>query len=216
MPPQSALKPGDGLCSPGLKKLLTESDGADGACRLIRINPTLRAECEAVAPLLASAKAPASEVEIMEILIRNAPAYGVSAPAGGNWAFLFGPYLEALEGYPAYAIEDAFLRWNRGEGHANLQMASFYPKPGQLVMLAQKGKAELFMAAYRAERALKEAEKAPRKISDDERRQVAEGMRALAASMQAKRIPDPGTPRKSPQEVAAELRAKAEKDFDVV
>lgn len=214
---QSEPRSAGELCSKGLLKLLTEGDDAGGACRLISLNATLRAECERVLPMLMEAREPAPENEVLEILVRHAPAYNVAVPAGGNWSYLFGPYLDALEGLPAYAIEDAFLRWNRGEGHANLQMASFYPKSAQLVMLAQKGKATLYMASYRAKKALEYVDKtAPRQIPEEERRKVADALRELSQTMRSKPMPHDFPPRVSPQEMAARIRAAAPDDGDVI
>lgn len=195
--------------SPGLKKLLTEGEDAAGACRIISLNPKLREESERQLPMLKAAKAPAERNDILAILVRRAPQYGITEKLAGEWATFFEDYLEALDGLPAYAIEEAFLRWNRGEGHTNLQMASFYPKSAQLYMLAQKAKTELWMAAYRAEKALAHAEQAAKpKPSAEERAQVAAQMRDLAANIGGKALPT-RSPTQSPQQVAAELRASA-------
>lgn len=205
--PPSDSKLAPGLCSPGLKRLLTEGEDAGGACRLITLNPKLRAECQEILPALQGAKAPAAEAEVLEILVRNAPTYGITAPGVGGWMVFFGAYLDALEGLPAYAIEDAFLRWNRGEGHANLQMASFYPKPGQLFTLAQKGKAELWLAAYRAEKALAYAEEKA-KPPPEVRKEVGSKLGDLLAELKgARRMPDPFRPTLSPQQMAEKIRA---------
>lgn len=204
--PPNGTKLAPGLCSPGLKRLLTEGDGDGGACRLIHLNAKLRAECQEILPALQGAKTPAAEEEILEILVRNAPTYGITAPGVGGWMVFFGAYLDALEGLPAFAIEDAFLRWNRGEGHANLQMASFYPKPGQLFTLAQKGKAELWIAAGRAAKALAYAE-AKTKPPPEVRKEVAGNLSDLLGELtRARKAPDPFKPRVTPQQMAEQIR----------
>lgn len=189
---------------------MTEGADAGGACRLIHLNAKLRAECSEILPALQAAKAPADEAEVLEILVRNAPTYGINAPGVGGWEVFFGAYLDALEGLPAYAVEDAFLRWNRGEGHANLQMASFYPKPGQLFTLAQKGKAELWMAAYRADKALAYAE-AKTTPPPEVRKEMGAKLSDLLAELKGTAKP-PGAfgPRVSPQQMAQQIRAQAE------
>lgn len=206
---QSAREPTSPLLSPGLKKLLTEGEGDGGACRLISLNSKLRAEAEAALPALQSAKSPATVDETLEILVRHAPHYGITQKMAGEWRTFFGAYLDALEGLPAYAVEDAFLRWNRGEGHVNLQMASFYPKAPQLVMLAQKGKAELWMAAYRAEKALNYAE-AKAKPAPEVRKEVGAKLGDLLGELKgARKMPDPFRPTLSPQQMAEQIRASA-------
>jgi hypothetical protein len=181
--------------------------------RLIAINPTLRAETERLLPVLEAMKAPAADEEMMQILIRHAPAYGVHAKNAAEWSMLFGTYLDALAGLPAYAIEDAFLRWNRGEGHADIRMAGFYPKAPQLVILAQAGKAELYTAAWRARRALEYVEKKlPHPISEDERKANSERLKALADTLAgggrsvASAAPAPGLTR---HQMAERIRAAA-------
>jgi hypothetical protein len=183
---------GQPLLSPGLKKLLTEGEDGGGACRIIRLNAKLREECERALPVLVQAKAPADRVEILRILVEQTPQYGIKAQHAGEWSRFFAAYLDALEGLPGYAVEDAFVRWNRGEGHKDVTWATVYPTSAQLYMLAQKAKAELYVATYRAEKALAEAEKAaPRHISEADRAKNAETIAAMLREPVKKLPPQP-------------------------
>lgn len=192
-------------------------DGEDGAAsaRLIAVNPTLRTQAEQMLPALLAAKEPAPDEQIMGILIRHAPTYAVQARSDGEYAELFGVYLDALSGFSAHQIEDAFLRWNRGEDMKDPAMGQFFPKPAQLVHLANKAKAEVWMAAYRAQKALEHVEQQPREIPPEEKAAVAAGLRDLAATFAPKALPEDMRPRLSPQQVAAKLRSMSA-DEDVV
>lgn len=172
---------------------------------MIAINKTLRAECERLLPMIERAKEPACEEDILSILVRHAPHYGVQAKSGEEWAALFGAYLDALRGLSAYAIEDGFVRWNRGEGHADLRMAGFYPKSGQLFILATAGRNELATAAYRAKRAMEYVEeKLPRQMTEEERRANTAAIQRLMAEP-AKKLP-PQPPGVSLKDWAAQCR----------
>jgi hypothetical protein len=52
---------------------------------------------------------------IMEVLVRHATVFGITAKSSEEWASLFGVYIETLWDLPPAAIEEAFARWNRGE-----------------------------------------------------------------------------------------------------
>lgn len=186
---------------------------ADGrsAIRLIATNPTLRAECARALPMLEGAKRPAEPEEVMAILVKHAPHYGVHAKGPSEWAALFSSYLTALEGLPAQAIEDGFLRWNRGEGHNDIRMAGFYPKAPQLCILAEKAKVSLYMAAYRARKALEYVEAQPKpQPTPEERERVKAQLRDLASQLGGRSVPSAAPPRHTPQQMAEELRAKAD------
>lgn len=200
--------------SKGLGRLLTEGDDGRSAARLIAINPTLRAEAERLLPVLEHAKAPATEEQLLEILVRHAPQYGITAKMAGEWATFFGAYLDALEGLSPYMVEDAFVRWNRGEAPAEQKWKDFYPKSAQLFQLAQKSRYEIAMAAYRAKRAMEHVEKAaPREIPKAEREKVAADFAALAASMGRGKTmpPDPARPKFGQKEMAQRILRAAER-----
>lgn len=188
---------------------MTEGQDAGGACRLIHLNPKLRAETEQILPALQEAKAPATREEILRILVEHTPQYGITAKMAGQWVTFFGHHLDALEGLPAYAVEDAFLRWNRGEGQTSVEWAKVYPTSAQLFLLAQKGKSELWLATYRAEKALAyhEAKKAP---PPEVRKEVGGKLADLLGELKgARKMPDPFAPRVSPQQMAQQIRSQA-------
>lgn len=158
------------LCSKGLWKLLsaTKDDEQDrtsseGAIRIIAINPTLRDECGRILPQLQARHAPAGPEGLMAILISNAPAFGIGSKAPEEWATLFGSYLVALEPLSAEALEDAFLRWNRGEMYPKEPgRHAFYPRAAELFHLAQKSRLELGTAIWRARKALEYVDRLPK------------------------------------------------------
>lgn len=222
IPQPTALQPGSTPWTKGLGSLLLSEDGdgpsktREGAIRLIAINPTLRAECERLLPALQEAKRPATEQEIIHAIGRAMPAWGVSTKQAGEWGVTYASYVDALEGMPLWAIEEGIVRWNRGEGHKDLAMGGFPPRPAQLCILANEARRELFMAAYRAELAVKYVEqKAPRQVSDEERQAVRDGLKQLALNFRTRAIPDAPAPTRSRQELAAQLLAKAERHEDV-
>lgn len=206
---QAGFKP----WSRGLGSLLLQ-EGADGpsdrrasAIRLIAINPTLRAEAERLLPRLEEAKVPASRDEIIGIVMREMPAWGVSTKHAGELGVTFASYADTLEGLSAYAVEEGIARWNRGEGHKDLAMGGFPPRPAQLFALASEGKRELYMAAYRAKLALEYAEDiTPRQIDPEQAAKVAADFRDLAASLKAKPMPEAPRPHMSQHAMAEQLR----------
>jgi hypothetical protein len=193
----------------GLWTLLTESEDSAAVVQKIAATPALRAEVEALLPALEAAKEPANKVEFAAIMARQKVVFGLGNWEAAEWTTATRVYYEALEGYSADIIEDAFLRWNRGEGMKDPAMGQFFPKPSQLVALAARSKAELLTAAYRARRAVEHVEKAPREISAEERAQVAEGLRELARTFRGRALPTLRKPSISPQEMAERIRAQA-------
>lgn len=214
--PQNAMQRESGELSPGLKKLLTQGEDSGGACRLIALNRTLRAECERMLPVLEEQKAPAERAQALEIIARRMVAYGITENLAYQHGVRWDSYVAGLEGMPAYAIEDAFDRWDRGEGVTKIEYAGIAPKPPQLAILAQAGKAEIWTAAYRARKALEHVEKTGVEWTPE--RKAAERQKMLDLgllnpdgspnlSLSAKGMPEPHRPRYSPQELAAQLRA---------
>ena len=180
---------------------------------MIALNATLRSECERVLPSLDAAKSPATPAEILEVIVRKMPAYGVTAKHANEWGVTFESYLTALDGFPLYAVEDAFARWDRGEGTKTIEAAGFPPRPPQVALLAQEGKREIFTAAYRARKALLQVEKrgvewtAERK-REERQKMIDQGLLTPEGkpnfTVGAK--PMPNVPRRDPHEVAEQLR----------
>lgn len=166
-------------------------------------------------PMLQRAKVPAEDTEILRVLIRHAPTYALQARADGEWSQLFEVYLDALEGFSVHNIEGAFLRWNRGEDMKDPAMGQFFPKPAQLVALATKDKSEVWMAAYRAKKALDFVEKTGQDWTPE--RRAAERQKSIDAGHlnpdgslklppMGRRMPEAPRPTSSPQQLAQELR----------
>lgn len=217
------ITPGSQLCSPGLSKLLDDASG--GGFRIVAMNPTLKAEAERLLPVLEQAKDPADEREILSILIRQAPAYGVKPGAGEEWGALFAAYLDALEGLPGYAVEEAFVRWNRGEGDKKAAEWGIYPKPSQLSLLAQAAKTALWTQAYRVRRAVEYVEAhpvvwTPQRKREERDKAIAMGFltpdgKAVPLPPVKGIPPGPARPRMSQHEMAEQLRRHADTPRDV-
>lgn len=208
------------LCSPGLRKLLIEGEDSGGACRLIALNATLRAECQRVLPVLENAKVPATDAEALEIIARRMVAYGITANAAYSHGVTWESYLSALEGLPPHAIEDAFDRWGRGEGVKDVVAAGFPPRPPQLALLAQTAKREVFSAVYRARKALEHVEKTGVEWTPERKRIEREKMIAAGylnqdgspnmGDLKLRGMPEHERPRQSSQEAAEAIRRSAE------
>lgn len=188
------------------------------------MNPTLRSETEVLLPLLEAASRPAAEPEILEILVRHAAHYGITQKMAGEWGAFFGAYLDTLDGLSAHAIEDGFLRWNRGEGHKDIRMAGFYPKAPQLYLLATIGAEALGKALYRSKMALgltkiREVDQPSPRVTPEERKKIGEDFRALAKMIGVtgpKTADAPRAPGQTKSQMAEQLRQHADDVGDVV
>lgn len=155
------------------------------AIRRIATNPKLREEARTLLPVLESTARAVQlseehDAAILEVLVRNAPPFGVQAKSGAEWAALFEVYIDALESYPVEAVQDAFARWNRAELYpAEPQRQAFFPKPAELVTLAERFMVEVRTAAYRARRALAYVEDKGLEWTPERKRAEREKMIAL-------------------------------------
>lgn len=142
--------------SRGLWRLLTQDEGA-GVSRQIALAPALRNEAAEVLPSLnarvRSPEAPLSELKAL--FTRQALALGIPDRSPGEWASLFEIYARTLAGFSLEALEAAFDRWNACELYpAQPSRHAFFPKPAELLTLAERHMSELRMAAYRAKKAM--------------------------------------------------------------
>lgn len=210
------------------------NSGGDGASaiRLLAINPTLRAECERLYPLLTEAARAKPEPDpdhhealVLALLIKHAPALGVAARADGTWGAIWDVYLDTLMNTPVDWVVGAFRRW-----HSNLAYPDqpgrhgFYPRPAEILAQADAYRREITMAAYRCGKAL-DWKEAPKPMSPEDRareRQAAideglitpEGRAILSLAIK------PAEPRAAqgppPQQMAQQLRERADDVGDVV
>lgn len=189
------------------------------------MNATLRAEAERLLPVLEHAKEAADERDILRVLISQAPAYGVKPAAGEEWATLFASYLDALEGMPLWAVEEAFVRWNRGEGDPKAAEWGIYPKPPQLALIAKAAKAALWTQAYRVRRAVEYVESNPVWTPERKRQEREKAIAMGFLTPDGKAVPLPAAkgippapqrPRMSQHEMAAQLRARADDVGEVI
>jgi hypothetical protein len=157
-------------CSKGLWTLLSAGEDSQGAIRLIRLNQTLRDELRRVLPVLQERCRPATQVETLKVLVENAPALGIPDRRPEEWATLFRSYMAALDGLTVEALEDAFVRWNRGEAYPEEpKRHAFYPKPAEIFLLAQRSRLELAAAAWRGKKALENADREAPQVSPEEK-----------------------------------------------
>lgn len=203
-------------CSAGLRKLLTAGDDSSGACRLVAINPTLRAEVERQYPALLAAMEPAHDVDLMRVLVQQAQLLGIGQRGEDEWADLMGIYLTQLKDFPLEAIEEAFAKWNRGELYPkDVGRHAFFPKPAELHALGTLHLTDMRIAAYRARKALEHVEKAgvewtPERKAAERQKMIDQGLLTADGKpnfqIKAKSIPD-DRPRLSPHQMAEQLRA---------
>lgn len=188
-------------CSAGLRKLLTEGESYL-SIRLISINPTLRAECERVVVTLAKAVAGAGPAEAERVVGLAALDYEITGDQE-----LFTPYGILLSTYSADSIRDALRLWKSGHGMRE-GMNAFFPRPEQLVPLAEISRVMWSGALHRARKAIeKYAADTPRAKSPQDMHQIRRMLEEFRAS--PKHIPEPKRPRETPQQVAERLRSRA-------
>lgn len=218
-------------CSKGLRKLLTEGDDWRGSVRLIAINPTLREEAQRMLPALEEAMRPGDPAEIMAVLIKHAPEFHITARRPEEWKTLFGNYLDALANLNAAAVEEGFLRWNRGEMYPQEPgRHGFYPRPAEIYHMANTGKTELANAVFRARRVRDAvANLKPERTPEEKAADLAEGIAKgylnpdgtiNRAGLLAKpktiggdlRRRDPNVPRETPQQMAERMRRRADEE----
>lgn len=188
--------------------------------RLIAINPKLRQEASEIGPILEAAKRQADRDEIITVIMREMPAWGVGQKAAAEWGVTYASYADALEGLSRYAIEEGVVRWNRGEGHTTLGQGGFPPRPAQLAFLAKEAQQELHMAAYRVKKALEYVETKSVEWTDE--RRAAEKQKAIEMGIlkpdgslnfeiKARSMAElPGRPTVSKHDLADQLRRAAE------
>lgn len=150
-------------CSKELWRRLTESGDAKEAARLIGRVPALLAEVRRIAPRLNARQQPTGAEGVLAQLVPLIPVYGVSDRSESEWAAFWGAYIDALEILPPEALAEAIVAYNR--------QAKFFPKPGELFMLAQEAATRVRTAAYRAKKAAewREPGPSPMTVSDEER-----------------------------------------------
>jgi hypothetical protein len=199
--------------SKALWALLTEGDDAGKALFALSRNVALREEAARILPSLEGAKEPTTREEFARTMAAQKLVYGIGEMAPEAWITSMEIYFEALKDFSAEALRDAFLRWGRGEDMKDSAMAQFFPKPAQLVMLARKSKAEIYVAAYRARKALDQVERegpawTPERKRQERQKMIEQGLLTPDGkpnfTIGAKSIP--AAPRVSQHELADRLR----------
>jgi hypothetical protein len=203
---------------------LLESNDAKGAARIIAVNPTLRDQAESQLPWLERALEPAAAEEILALLMRHGPALNMRDLSPEAWSLLLEPYVDALGDMPITALEEAFVRWNKGELYPKEPgRHAFFPKPAELHKLAEPARNELGQAKHRIQLAMKHVEAGAKPEPTPEEREAvraqmkAEGFLSEEGKLRLPKRP-PGPPRathgETPQQMAARLRETAEQFED--
>ena len=207
-------------CSKELKRLLLDGGEPRLAIRDIAANRAMREEAAQIAEALNASARAATPMEIMKVLIRHAPEFGIQARSSKEWDTLFSSYLDILSSVPLEALEDAFLRWGRGELYPkDIGRHTFFPKAPELHKLAEPMAHQLRKAAWRAKQAAEMADVTPKPKdtrSGAEKRAELIRMGVLTEDGRVNLAPKsdamkpPAAPSQSPNQVAEALRAKAQ------
>lgn len=206
--------------SKGLWRLLTQDEGA-GASRQIALAPGLRGEAADLLPMLnARVRAPEAPLaELKSLFTRQALALGIPDRSPGEWASLFEIYARTLAGFSLEALEAAFDRWNACALYPDQpQRHAFFPKPAELLTLAERHMTELRMAAYRAKKALEFVEEKGLEWTPERKREEREKMIAMGFLspdgkpnfvVAGKSMPEPPRMRGTQHQAAERIRAMA-------
>jgi len=196
--------------SKALWTLLTQVQGTGIAVEEIAKTPALRAEANAIVAELEAAKEKVDRVDFVRTMGRQKIVFGLGSWSATEWSQALSIYFDALADFSAVAIEEAFSRWHRGEGMSDPGMAQFFPKPAQLVALATKARAEIWVAAHRARQAVEHREApTPQMIAGDQF-DVQEGFKKLLEEMQGRSHGwEPSRPTIPQYEMADRIRAHA-------
>lgn len=183
------------------------------------MNPALRAECARVAPILQAPPEPLDPRALMVLFARQAPSLSLPAfdrpDAFGDMGDV---YVRTLGHLPIESVEAAFQMWHRGEMYPKEPgRHGFFPKPVELLTLAERHLATMRTAAYRAKVALSHVEKSgvewtPQRKAEERAKSIAAGHLTPDGRVrfpEIKRVVTDVRPSMSQHEVAERLRAKA-------
>lgn len=205
-------------CGKGLWTLLTAGDDSAKALYAFSKSPALRDEAIALLPALDAAKAPVSREAFALIMTKQRVVFGIGDREAGEWTLVLEGFYGVLQEFSAGAIEEAFIRWNRGEGNAKPGLGAFFPQPSQLYPLAKKAKNEVWVAAYRARKALEGTQPSRTGLTAEQRAQERQKLidaghlrpdGTFNTDFGLKTMAQPSRPQKSPQQMARELREVA-------
>lgn len=190
-----------------LKSFLDSAADAKEAARSIRHHPELAAEAVRAYPAVAQITSAAGREGVYIALQRLIVLYGRPDYGPGEegkalsktWLQIYG---EALDKYPVEALIEAVTKWiSHGK--------PFFPKPAELVKLAEPKAFALWKLSYRLKVVAEQVTKdTPPKLTEEEKINVQAGLRDLAATLLANsRIERPGHGM-SREEMANRIRAK--------
>lgn len=179
------------IFSKGLWRLLSTGDDYRSACRLIAINPTLRAELVEKSAIIEARSRPLDPARMSALLVKHAMHFHVPDRTSEQWTDVLSTYLDALSPLSEEMLEEAFLRWNRSELYPrDPGRHAFFPKPAEIYKLAESIMIEVRRAAYRAKRAMEDSRMKPKPvITDEDRAKVKAQMNELLGSIGSRRVP---------------------------
>ena len=159
----------DVLIENDLWSLLADAANPDGY-RLVATSPVLRRQLTELMPQIERRSRPMARDDLLARLIAEAPALGIDERSPEEWASLFEPYLADLAPFSAEAISAAFVGWKACELYpASPGRHTFYPRPEELITLAEPVRNLIGMVAHRARKALAYAEKHPPRLTAADR-----------------------------------------------
>ena len=195
--------------------MLTEGEDATKAVYALTKNPAMREEAERSLAALHAAKFPTNREEFAMLMGEQRIIFGITDMAPAMWTSSLEIYFEVLKEFSSATLRDAFVRWNRGEGMKDPAMGQFFPRPAQLVDLAKKSKADVWVAAYRIDKALRQIKSDGADWTAERKREERQKMIDAGylnedgtpnIDLKVKEIPGLTKPRQSPQEAAEQLR----------
>lgn len=207
---RNLAKTASGLCTAALWQRLTDSsETADQVVRRIARSDRMMAEIREIGAELQARAAPATAIEILQVLIELGPTYGIRDLTDAEYDQLFAVYIRALSPLPIETIRAGIVIWSRdGNG--------YFPKPEQIYQRAEPLAHPLRMAAYRAKKARTWVEDNPPPKSAEER--AADRREAIRMGILNEdgtvnllfRQPVDASPRETPQQAADRLRRIAD------
>lgn len=119
------------------------------------MTPALKAEVEAQYPALVAALTPATDMQLLKVLTREAPGLGIPGRDREEWGALFAEYLKRLADLPLEAIEAAFDGWHHGKLYPkDVGRHVFFPKDVEIRALAEPYMTNMRKAQARAKKVL--------------------------------------------------------------
>jgi hypothetical protein len=188
------------------------TDAADFARRCAR-SPDLLAEVRDRGPMIARLAAPLDVGDVFQILqpimlIYDPPEFSDDDAGHAATKAWKGEWAKALRNTPREALKEAVAAWIARGDMDNPRRRGSFPKPADLLKLAESKAAKIHSAAWRVRKALEAAPAAQRQEpSAEEKAEV----KRLAAEFKARPAPADAPPAVTRQQMAERLRQAADR-----